>query len=68
VSSAQTVTAPVTLTEADVERMAAAVGLVLEPASRAAVAEQLAGVLAAARLVTEFRLAEDVAPAPVFSP
>jgi hypothetical protein len=53
-------------TEADVERLAAALGLPLEPGSAAAVAENLAGLLAYARLFTEFPLPDDVEPPPVF--
>jgi len=56
------------MTEADVERLAALLGLPLEPGSAAAIAEQLAGHLAAARLFTEFPLPDDVEPAPVFRP
>ena len=43
-------------------------GLPLEPGSAAAVAEQLAGLLASARLFAEFPLPDDVEPAPVFRP
>ena len=53
-------------TEADVERLAAALGLPLEPGSAAAVAEQLAGLLAYARLFAEFPLPDDVEPPPDF--
>ena len=56
------------MTEADVERLAAALGLPLEPGSAAAVAEHLAGLLAYARLFAEFPLPGDVEPAPVFRP
>jgi hypothetical protein len=55
-------------TEADVERLAAALGLPLEPGSAAAVAEHLAGLLAYAGLFAEFPLPDDVEPAPVFRP
>jgi Protein of unknown function (DUF4089) len=50
------------------ERAAAAIGLPLDPARVPAVAQQLAGLLAAAALVLDFPLAEDVEPAPVFEP
>jgi hypothetical protein len=56
------------VTEADVERLAAALGLPLEPGSAAAVAEHLAGLLAYARLFAEFPLPDDVEPPPVFRP
>jgi len=57
-----------TLTEADVERLAALLGLPLEPGSAAAVAAQLAGLMTSARLFTEFPLPDDVEPAQVFRP
>ena len=50
------------------ERMAAAVGLPLDPARRAAVAQHLALLLAAAALVLEFPLPEEIEAAPVFEP
>jgi Protein of unknown function (DUF4089) len=50
------------------ERVAAAIGLPLPPERKAAVAQQLAGLLAAAALVLDFPLPEDVEPAPVFEP
>jgi len=50
------------------ERMAAAVGLPLDPARKAAVAQHLALLLAAAALVLEFPLPEEVEAAPVFEP
>jgi hypothetical protein len=56
------------VTEADVERLAALVGLTIDPASRAAVAQNLAGLLAAARLVAEFPLPDEAEPAPRFEP
>ena len=56
------------MTAADVERMAALLGLPLEPESAAAVAEQLAGLLIVAHLVAEFPLPDDVEPAPIFRP
>jgi Protein of unknown function (DUF4089) len=55
-----------TPTEADVERLAAALGLPLEPGSAAAVAEHFAGLLAYSRLFTEFPLPDDVELPPVF--
>jgi len=54
--------------EAEVERLAARIGLTIDPASRAAVAANLAGLLAAARLVAEFALPEETEPAPRFEP
>ena len=56
------------VSEAEVERLAALVGLAIDPADRAAVAQQLTGLLATARLVTEFPLPDDVEPGPVFRP
>jgi len=56
------------VTEADVERLAALVGLPIDPDDRAAVAAALAGLLDAATLVMEFPLPEDIHPAPVFRP
>jgi 1-carboxybiuret hydrolase subunit AtzG-like protein len=50
------------------ERMAAAVGLPLDPARKAAVAQHLALLLAAASLVLEFPLSEEIEAAPVFEP
>jgi hypothetical protein len=50
------------------ERMAAAVGLPLDPARKAAVAQHLAILLAAASLVLEFPLPDEVEAAPVFEP
>lgn len=58
----------VRVTEAEVEALAALVGLSITAADRAAVAQQLAGLLGVARLITEFPLPDDVEPAPVFRP
>lgn len=55
-------------TEADVERLAAALGLPLEPGSAAPIAQNLAGLLVYAQLFVEFPLADDVEPPPVFRP
>ena len=55
------------VTEADVDRLAANVGLTIPPESRAAVAQHLAGLLASARLIDEFPL-PDTEPAPRFEP
>ena len=55
-------------TAAEVQRLAEVIGLPLETEVLAAVAEQLTGLLAAARLFTDFPLSEDVAPAPIFRP
>jgi len=62
------VSEPARVTEADVERLAAQVGLTIAPESRAVVAQHLAGLLAAARLVDEFPLPETAEPAPRFEP
>jgi len=56
------------VTAAEVERLAASIGLTLDPQSAAAVAEHLAGLLAYARLFEEFPLPDDVEPPPVFRP
>jgi hypothetical protein len=56
------------VTAADVECLAALLGLPLEPEAAAAIAEQLAGYLALAPLLAEFPLPDDVAPAPIFRP
>ena len=56
------------LTVADVERLAATVGLRIDPAMLDAVAQHLALLLAAGRLLDEFPLTEDVEPAPGFRP
>jgi 1-carboxybiuret hydrolase subunit AtzG-like protein len=53
---------------ADVERLAALVGLPIEPESRAAVAENLTGLLTAARRLAELPLPDDVEPAAIFRP
>jgi hypothetical protein len=50
------------------EQAAQAIGLPLAPARMPAVAQQLAGLLAAAALVMEFPLPEEVEPAPTFEP
>ena len=50
------------------ERAAAAIGLPLDPARKAAVAQQLGAMLAAAALVLEFPLPDEVEVAPVFEP
>ena len=56
------------MTEADVERLAAALGLPLEPGSAAPIAQNLAGLLVSAQLFVEFSLPDDVEPPPVFRP
>jgi len=56
------------ITEADVERLAASLGLTFDPARRAAVAQQLTGLLTAARLFADFPLDTRVEPAPEFHP
>ena len=59
---------PVRVTEAEVEQLAALVGLSIAPAGRLAVAQQLSGLLTVARLVTEFPLPDEIEAAPVFRP
>jgi len=59
---------PVRVTDADVDRLAAQIGLVIAPERRAAVAQNLAVLLAAARLLDELALPETVEPAPRFEP
>jgi len=54
------------MTAEEVERMAAALGLPLEPGSAAAIAEHLAGLLAYAQLFAEFPLPDDAEPPTVF--
>jgi len=54
--------------EADVEGVAALLGLPIEPESRAAVAEILTGLLDAARMLAEFPLPDDAEPAAIFRP
>jgi hypothetical protein len=56
------------VTEADVERLAAVVGVRIDPAEISAVAVALGVLLSAAQLVSEFPLADDVEAAPVFRP
>jgi hypothetical protein len=58
---------PREITEADVERLASDVGLTIAPESRAAVAQHLSALLAAARLIDEFPV-PDAEPAPRFEP
>jgi hypothetical protein len=54
--------------ETDVERLAAHIGLTIPPGSRAAVAQHLAALLAAVRVVEEFPLPETTEPAWRFEP
>ena len=61
-------TSPVRVTEADVERLAAVVGLPISPEELPAVATALGVLLTAAQLVSEFPLPDDVEAAPVFRP
>ncbi len=58
---------PRQVTEADVERLGSDVGLTIAPESRAAVAQHLTALLAAARLIDEFPV-PDAEPAPHFEP
>jgi hypothetical protein len=60
------VSTPVRVTPEEVEQLATRVGLSIEPADRPAVAQQLAGLLTVARLISEFPLPDDVEAAPVF--
>src|SRR3989440_5444570 len=59
---------PARVDEADVERLAAHIGLTIPPGSRAAVAQHLAALLAAVRVVEEFPLPETTEPAWRFEP
>jgi hypothetical protein len=63
-----TVTIPVRVTEADVERLARLVGIPINPGELAAVATALGVLLTAGQLVSEFPLPDDVEAAPVFRP
>lgn len=56
------------VTREEVERLAAIVGLPLDPESAAAVAEHLTGLLDFARLFVEFPLPDDVEPPAIFRP
>ena len=56
------------MSETDVERLAALLGLPIEPESCAAVAEILKGLLGAAGILAEFPLPDDAEPAPIFRP
>ena len=59
---------PVRMTEADVDRVATAIGLVIAPERRAAVAQHFAGLLDAIRLLEAVTLPEVTEPAPRFEP
>jgi len=54
--------------EADVLARAAEVGLVIDPAFIAAVAQHLTGLMAALSVVDEFPLPDSTEPAPSFEP
>jgi hypothetical protein len=54
--------------DADLERLAVTLGLTIDPALRAAVAQHLAALLVAARLVDEFPLSDTTEMAPRFEP
>jgi hypothetical protein len=56
------------VTAADVERLAALLGLPIDPESAVVVAEHLATYLAVARLLDEVPMPDDVQPAPIFRP
>jgi hypothetical protein len=64
----RTVASPVRVSEADVERLAALVGVAIGPADQGAVALALGVLLTATQLVSEFALTDDVEAAPVFRP
>jgi hypothetical protein len=51
-----------------VDHLAAVVGLPIDPAYRAAVAENFERLMAMAALVMEYPLPDDAAPAPVYRP
>ena len=59
---------PVRVTEADVDRLAAQIGLVIAPERRAAVAQHLGGLLVAVQLIDELALPPETQPAPRFEP
>ena len=59
---------PARVDEANVERLAAHIGLTIPPGSRAAVAQHLAALLAAVRVVEEFPLPEGTDPVSRFEP
>lgn len=61
-------TTPIRVSETDVERLAAVVGVPISPADLPAVAVALGVLLTAAQLVSEFPLPDDVEAAPVFRP
>ena len=54
--------------EADVLRRAAEVGLIIDPAFVAAVAQHLTGLMAAVTVVDDFPLPESTEPAASFEP
>jgi len=56
------------VTEADVDRLAAQIGLVIAPERRAAVAQHLAALLAAVQAIDELALPPATEPAPRFEP
>ena len=60
--------APVRVTESEIEQLAAHLGLSVAPADRPAVAELLGSLLTNARLVSEFPLPDEIEAAPVFHP
>jgi Protein of unknown function (DUF4089) len=59
---------PVRVTEADVDHLAAQIGLVIAPERRAAVAQHLAALLAAVQAIDELALPPATEPAPRFEP
>jgi 1-carboxybiuret hydrolase subunit AtzG-like protein len=63
-----TVTNPVRVSEADVERLAGLVGVPISAGELPAVATALGVLLTAAQLVSEFPLPDDVEAAPIFRP
>jgi hypothetical protein len=59
---------PIRITDSDVERLAALIGLPISPTDLPAVTVALGVLLGVGQLVTEFPLPDDVEAAPVFRP
>jgi 1-carboxybiuret hydrolase subunit AtzG-like protein len=62
------VESPIRVSDHDVERLAALVGLPISPSDLPNVAVALGVLLTAAQLVSDFPLPDDVEAAPVFRP
>ena len=58
----------ISVSEGDIERLAALVGLPIRPTDLPGVAVALGALLTAAQLVTDFPLPDEVEAAPVFQP